>query len=90
MPFNMTSINIDKEKFVAECIAKYKTSGEYDISLVFDDFFEEYHIDVSQTSGNLLETDLLPLYDELYLMVEKVLIDDYESEAETDDEQSHE
>lgn len=90
MPFNMTSINIDKEKFVAECIAKYKTSDEYDISLVFDDFFEEYYIDVSETSGNLLETDLLPLYDELYLMVEKVLIDDYESEAETDDEQSHE
>jgi hypothetical protein len=88
MPFNMTSINIDKEKFVAECIAKYKTSGEYDISLVFDDFFEEYYIDVSQTSENLLETDLLPLYDELYLMVEKVLIDEYESEAETDDEQS--
>ena len=88
MPFNMTSINIDKEKFVAECIAKYKTSSEYDISLVFDDFFEEYYIDVSETSGNLLETDLLPLYDELYLMVEKVLIDEYESEAETDDEKS--
>jgi hypothetical protein len=84
----MTSINIDKEKFVAECIAKYKTSSEYDISLVFDDFFEEYYIDVSETSGNLLETDLLPLYDELYLMVEKVLIDEYESEAETDDEKS--
>jgi hypothetical protein len=86
MPFNMTSFIIDKEKFVADCIAKYRSSDEYDISIVFDQFFDEV-IDVPQTSGILSETDLLSLYDELYLLVEKVLVDEYESEAETDDEQ---
>jgi hypothetical protein len=85
MPFNMTSIN--KKKFVADCIAKYRSSDEYDITLIFDQFFDEV-IDVPQTSGSLSETDLSSLYDELYLLVEKVLVDEYESEAETDDEQS--
>lgn len=84
----MTSLNLDKEKFVADCITKYRNSGEYDISIVFDEYFDEV-IDVPDAYNVRSDTDLLNLYDELYLLVEKVLIDEYESEAETDnDDQS--
>jgi hypothetical protein len=53
----MTSI-INKEKFVADCILDYRTGDEYDLTLVYDQFF---------TSSN---------------------IDEYESDAETGDENS--
>ena len=76
MPFNMTSINdIDKEKFVADCVLDYKTGDEYDLTLVYDQFFTLSNIDES-------------LYDELYLLVEKAVVDDCESDADTDDENS--
>lgn len=73
----MSSFVIDKEKFVADCITEYKQGDEYDISFVFNEFFNKLYDyeDVPET-----------LYDELYLLVEKVLVDDHESDADTDDE----
>lgn len=73
----MSSFVIDKEKFVEECINEYKQGDEYDISLVFNEFFNKLY-----DSEDVPET----LYDELYLLVEKELIDDDESDAETDNE----
>ena len=73
----MSSFVIDKEKFVADCITEYKQGDEYDISFVFNEFFNKLY-----DSEDVPET----LYDELYLLVEKELVNDYESEAETDDE----
>jgi hypothetical protein len=70
----MTSI-INKEKFVADCVLDYRTGDEYDLTLVYDQFFTLSNIDES-------------LYDELYLLVEKALVDEYESDAETDDKNS--
>ena len=70
----MTSI-INKEKFVADCVLDYRTGEEYDLTLVYDQFFTLSNIDES-------------LYDELYLLVEKALVDEYESDAETDDKNS--
>jgi hypothetical protein len=87
MPFNMTSLNLDKKKFVADCITEYRNTDEYDITLVFDEYFDKV-VDKPDVSGSLTATDLLSLYDELYLMVESVLVDEYESAAETDDEKS--
>ena len=87
MPFNMTSLNLDKQKFIADCITEYRNSGEYDISLVFDEYFDK-NVDKPEVYGNLTATELLNLYDELYLLVEKVLVDEYESDAETDDGKS--
>ena len=73
----MSSFVIDKEKFVADCIIEYKLGDEYDISLVFNEFFNKFY-----------ESEAVPetLYDELYLLVEKELIGDDESDAETDNE----
>jgi hypothetical protein len=73
----MSSIVIDKEKFVADCVIEYKNGDEYDISFVFNEFFNKLY-----DSEDVPET----LYDELYLLVEKELVDDDESDAETDDE----
>ena len=73
----MSSFTIDKKKFVADCILEYKQGDEYDISLVFNEFFNEFY-----ESEDVPET----LYDELYLLVEKELVDDHESDAETDNE----
>ena len=73
----MSSFVIDKEKFVADCINEYKQGDEYDISLVFNEFFNKLY-----DSEDVPET----LYDELYFLVEKVLVDDHESDADTDDE----
>lgn len=73
----MSSFVIDKEKFVADCITEYKQGDEYDISFVFNEFFNKLY-----DSEDVPET----LYDELYFLVEKVLVDDHESDADTDDE----
>jgi hypothetical protein len=73
----MSSIVIDKKKFVADFIIEYKNGDEYDISFVFNEFFNKLY-----DSEDVPET----LYDELYLLVEKELVDDDESDAETDDE----
>lgn len=73
----MSSFVIDKEKFVADCIIEYKLGDEYDISLVFNEFFNKFY-----ESEDVPET----LYDELYLLVEKELIGDDESDADTDNE----
>ena len=73
----MSSFVIDKEKFVADCITEYKQGDEYDISFVFNEFFNKLY-----DSEDVPET----LYDELYLLFEKELIDDDESDAETDNE----
>jgi hypothetical protein len=84
---DMTSLNLNKEKFVADCIAEYKASDEYDITIVFDEYFDKI-IDVPEVAGSLSSTELSDLHNELYLMVEKELVIDYESEAETDDDNS--
>jgi hypothetical protein len=73
----MSSFVIDKEKFVADCITEYKEGDEYDISFVFNEFYNKFY-----DSEDVPET----LYDELYLLVEKALVDDHESDAETDNE----
>ena len=73
----MSSFAIDKKKFVADCILEYKQGDEYDISLVFNEFFNEFY-----ESEDVPET----LYDELYLLVEKELVNYHESDAETDNE----
>lgn len=73
----MSSFVIDKEKFVEDCINEYKQGDEYDISFVFNEFYNKFY-----DSEDVHET----LYDELYLLVEKALVDDHESDAETDNE----
>lgn len=73
----MTSIEINKQKFVNDCILEYRSVEEYDLTVVYDTFFyRTFNIsDVSKT-----------LYDELYLLVENELVNEYESDAETDSE----
>jgi len=83
----MISFILNKEKFVADCIAEYKAADEYDITIVFDEYFDKT-IDIPEVAGSLSPTELSDLHNELYLMVEKELVIDYESEAETDDENS--
>lgn len=83
----MTTFNLDKIKFVADCISEYRTGEDYDITIVFDEFFDKT-INIPEFRSILSPTDLSNLHNELYLMVEKTLVNEYESDAETDDENS--
>lgn len=87
MHLDMTTFNLDKKKFVDDCIAEYRTGDEYDISIVFDEYFDKT-IDIPEFRNILSPNDLENLHNELYLMVEKELVNEYESDADTDDEKS--
>ena len=82
----MTSINFDKTKFTIDCIAEFRNNDVYDITMAFDEYFNK--IFTPEFESQFTADQLLNLYDELYLMFEKELIDDYESDAGTDDERN--
>ena len=84
-------------KFLNDFKKKYDSEDEYDYTILFDDFYSKfieenteeflktvyqyyYHIDEYE------EVDEDVLYQTLYSAVEKMMVDDYESDAETDSE----
>lgn len=85
-------------KFLKDFMDIYNADDEYDFSILYDDYFNEfittnsseflktvyqyyYDIDDNKTLEELNEDDL---YQHLYILVEQMIIDKYESDADTD------
>lgn len=84
----------DENKFLSDFKKEYEISGEYDYTIIFDDFYSNF---IEKNSPNFINTvynyyykdevfndDVL--YQTLYKIVEEMMLNNYESEAETDSE----
>jgi hypothetical protein len=54
----MTDIKFVEREFIDEFIVEYDTSGEYDYTIIFDDYFEEF----IQKSSNIYLEKILKYY----------------------------
>lgn len=81
-------------KFLSDFKKKYDMSGEYDYTIIFDDYYSNF---IERNSPKFIENvykfyykdesfnnDVL--YETLYNIVEVMMLNNYESEAETDTE----
>lgn len=81
-------------KFLSDFKKKYDMSGEYDYTIIFDDYYSNF---IERNSPEFIENvykfyykdesfnnDVL--YETLYNIVEVMMLNNYESEAETDTE----
>lgn len=85
-------------KFLKDFIDIYNVSDEYDFSILYDDYFNEfittnsteflktvyqYYYDIDKNK-TLEELNENDLYEHLYILVEQTIINKCESDAETD------
>lgn len=81
-------------KFLSDFKKNYDMSGEYDYTIIFDDYYSNF---IERNSPEFIENvykfyykdesfnnDVL--YETLYNIVEVMMLNNYESEAETDTE----
>ena len=84
-----------EKKFLNDFMKLYESSDEYDYTILFDDFYynfisgntEEflntvYHYYYIMDENEEFDDDVL--FQTLYLQIEKMMCDKYESEADTD------
>lgn len=80
-----------EKTFLNDFIILFNEDDEYDFTILFDDYFSDY---ISRISSEFLksiykyydidENDEEKLYDHLYLLVERMICDKCESDADTD------
>lgn len=82
-------------RFFNDFMRFYDSSGEYDLSIIFDDFYQEF---ITRTTPDFLKTvyqyyynieedeniDEEAMFQTLYSQIEKFICDKCESEADTD------
>ncbi len=87
----MTNV-FDENNFVEEFMTYFNTCNEYDITMVFDLFYTEKILNENRIDdllkiyfpNNYHETDEQLLYDKLYNIIESSIVNDCESQADTD------
>lgn len=85
---------MDEAKFIEDFMTFFNNCNEYDITLVFDLFYDAELVQKSKIEElfNIyfptknIENDEQLLYDKLYSIVETSIINNCESEADTDKE----
>jgi hypothetical protein len=90
--FFIFHFKMNQEQFIREFMAYYDICGEYDITMAFELFYEEELVQKNKIEElfkihfptNNINTDEHLLYDKLYNIVEPAVINNCESEADTD------
>lgn len=85
---------MNESKFIEEFMTYYNDCGEYDITIAFELFYDQELVNKDRIEelfeicfpDKNIEIDEQLLYDKLYNIVEAAVVNDCESEAETDEE----